>query len=413
MLLDSNGNPVENAVVEVHSKVRTGITDENGIFGITGVEVGNHELTVKNLSNEVIATDSITLTGGQTETISNKDIVGDTNNSTINMKIKLGESTNIDTINTWSYVELCTIDHDSLGCRLYESIIRIIINLNGGTLDTILKSKYNENSNVFVGYPYKDGYAFSGWTVSGTGATMENGTLKLGSTSATLTANYMALADIYTYTGNSTIIDDGNGNWRIKFLTSGTFTPSFNMEIDAFLVGGGGGGGSGAGGGGGGGYTTTNKGLSLTAYTEYSITIGSGGIKGMYDGAGSNGGTTTGFGYSALGGYAGGGWNSSSKCKGGNGGSGGGGGTGGTGGNDGNDGTVGTPGSFGIGQGLTTREFGEITGDLYGSGGNGGSSGVGSSATSNTGDGGCGGGGGSPYNGGDGGSGIVVIRPSN
>ena len=34
MLLDSNGDPIENAVIEVHSKVRTGITDENGIFGI-------------------------------------------------------------------------------------------------------------------------------------------------------------------------------------------------------------------------------------------------------------------------------------------------------------------------------------------------------------------------------------------
>lgn len=40
MLLDSNGDPIENAVIEITSKVRTGITDENGIFGIAGIEVG-------------------------------------------------------------------------------------------------------------------------------------------------------------------------------------------------------------------------------------------------------------------------------------------------------------------------------------------------------------------------------------
>ena len=54
------------------------------------------------------------------------------------------------------------------------------------------------------------------------------------------------------------ISNDGNGNWRIKFLTDGIFRVSENIDIDVFLVGGGGGGGyrSGryGGGGGGGGY---------------------------------------------------------------------------------------------------------------------------------------------------------------
>ena len=31
------------------------------------------------------------------------------------------------------------------------------------------------------------------------------------------------------------------GNWRIKFLSSGVFTPLKNMTVDTFLVGGGGG----------------------------------------------------------------------------------------------------------------------------------------------------------------------------
>lgn len=46
----------------------------------------------------------------------------------------------------------------------------------------------------------------------------------------------------YTYTGNSVYVDDGNGKWRIKFLSSGTFTPTKNVKVDIFAVDGGGGG---------------------------------------------------------------------------------------------------------------------------------------------------------------------------
>ena len=45
----------------------------------------------------------------------------------------------------------------------------------------------------------------------------------------------------FEYTGTYEYIEDGGGNWRIKFLTSGVFTPLKDMVIDAFMVGGGGG----------------------------------------------------------------------------------------------------------------------------------------------------------------------------
>ena len=426
MLLDSNGDPIENAVIEVHSKVRTGITDENGIFGIAGIEVGGHELTVKNLSNEVIATDSITLAGGQSETISNKDIVADTNSAAINMTIKLGE-TDIDTISTWNYEEICAINPNTLGCKLYESNIRVFTKLNGGTLSTTFKNKYTKNETVIVGNPYKEGYFFSGWSVNGSGASIENGILKLGASAVTLTANYIASSEMYTYTGNSTFINDGNGNFRIKFLTSGTFTPYFDMGIDAFLVGGGGGGGSAAGGGGGGGYTLTQQFITLTSGQSYPINIGNGGAGGLSNAQGTTGESSTAFSVTANGGIGGGGWYSSPACKGGNGGSGGSGGTNGSlgpaGGNDGNNGSAGGQGSYGFGQVTTTREFGLPAGTLYSSGGGGSDSGTasngagaggargqrGSDAVANTGGGG-GGGGSNGGLGGNGGSGIIVIR---
>lgn len=256
----------------------------------------------------------------------------------------------------------------------------------------------------------------------------------------------------FTYTGEYNIIDEGDKNWRIDFLTSGTFTPSTAMTIDSFLVGGGGGG-LGAwsycyGSGGGGGYVKTVKAMVLEAKKAYEIVIGAGGVAKNGYGEGSNvtagrGGTTSAFGNSAEGGY-GANYNGSHHGTGGKGGSGGGAGQGGgNGGSNGSDGVAKSGGAMGQtagkGSGSTTRPFGEDTyeplagggasgngsGDWvnYGQGGEvGGGDGGRSSSTSlyhgsagtpNTGGGGGGAVGnqsGSHGNGGDGGSGIVMIR---
>lgn len=170
--------------------------------------------------------------------------------------------------------------------------------------------------------------------------------------------------------GTYQVLDDGGGNWRIKFLSSGTFTPLKNMVIDAFLVGAGGGGGEKYCGAGGAGYTTTVRSVVLTANTAYSIVVGAAGANVTNA---SNGGTSSAFSASAAGGKRSiSGNNSTSISKGGDGGSGGGGCgsnayTREAGGTDGNDGTPSSRG--GKGQGTTTREFGEADGTLYASGG--------------------------------------------
>lgn len=253
----------------------------------------------------------------------------------------------------------------------------------------------------------------------------------------------------YTYTGSSQLIDDGDGNWRIKFLTSGTLTFKRALKnIDIFLVGGGASGVAGGyggydgeyyGPGGGGGYTKTAKNVAPSG-TSYSIVVGAGGNN-------SDGGTSSAFGYSAAGGKRGtisGIYFDSGEqghfCYGGCGGSAGGSrysvtdstsysdysnyisGMQSKGGSNGS--STANYSTYAKGQGTTTREFGEASGALYaGGGGCGGSSGgdggggaggfgsnrPGSSGTANTG----GGGGGAPYmvnSYGTGGSGIVVIR---
>lgn len=218
----------------------------------------------------------------------------------------------------------------------------------------------------------------------------------------------LAIADwkpVYSYTGTHSFIDDGNFQWRIKFLTSGTLTFSYlgnASNIDVFCVGGGQGNYYNVGGNGGGTQTTT---IAVSANTSYPIAIGAGGSGPEHGGGGH---TTFGSLVTGLGGAVGRG-------------SGGGGADGGNGGSDGGPG-----GANGTqGQGTTTREFGEASGTLYsgggggfssddwshvGAGGAGGGADCGKSAAANTG-GGAGGGNGQ-YQVFAGGSGIVVIRNS-
>ena len=232
--------------------------------------------------------------------------------------------------------------------------------------------------------------------------------------------------DSFTYTGDYLVIDEGNGDWRVKFLTSGTFTAVSDLLIDVFAVGGGGGGGFNSsnkvGSGGGGGYTKTVNSLVLNANTEYPIIIGDGGAT-VSNGSGSDGGDTSAFSVIANGGK--GGANSTSGGgsalfgKAGDGGSGGAGTSTktpyyGNGGSDGSNGG-GNTNSCGTGQGTTTREFEEPTGDLYAGGGGsfynnniiglGGDGGGGNGKINGTTN--SGGGGGGHANGG---SGIVIIR---
>jgi len=161
----------------------------------------------------------------------------------------------------------------------------------------------------------------------------------------------------FTYSGPYTLVDDGHGNWRIRFLGSGTLIFLRDTVLDVFLVGGGGGGGpEGSGSGGGGsGYTGTWT-ILANAGVSYSILVGAGA-----DRTGT-GGTTSAFVHAVAGGY---GTSSNNGASGGSGGRG----EGGVGGTDGGNGTATGGYSAGSGQGSTTREFGESSGALYAHGG--------------------------------------------
>ena len=245
---------------------------------------------------------------------------------------------------------------------------------------------------------------------------------------------------VISYTGNCEVVDDGNDNWKVRFLTSGTLNISTDLNVDTFLVGGGGAG-AGAfyvytddtwwanGAGGAGGYTKTYRNVNIKSSDTYTITVGAGGV-------GSAGGDT-----SLVGGSINHIANGGARSNGAGGSGGGGGCVGngygcslGVGGKYGNSGTggVGSNGgsgeSGGQGQGTTTCEFEQsasgsntdLTGCAtgvadYGGGGNGGGTSVGTANTGNGGDGASSNGlnwNATTRTGNDGGSGIVIIRNS-
>lgn len=205
-----------------------------------------------------------------------------------------------------------------------------------------------------------------------------------------------------------------NTNWIV---------PRGCKKVDVFLCGGGG---SGSYSGGGGGYTKTYFDVPVTPGEIISIKIGAGGEGGSMQNARNNGDFSQfkNGNYQAKGGecppYF-----TSIGQRGGSGGSGGGSYSEGINNpaNGGSDGSNGAGVNPGIGQGSTTREFGESNGTLYGGGGGGSRYGIGAdgagsgiypgsgdffgtSAKPNTG----GGGGGGTHGGANGGSGIVIVR---
>lgn len=271
------------------------------------------------------------------------------------------------------------------------------------------KTKNSGTSGVVV---FK-GLATGTWTVTitGDGKTAQKNVIITTDYSTAISFNTIPE---FTYTGDYEIVNDSDepitvsqGNWKIRFLTSGTltFTNLNGAEggIDVFLVGGGGDGGRGqnnsdtggywSGAGGGSGFTTTES-VIIKAGVDYSISVP------------SAGGDAQAFGKTALHG------NNGTSDGGGNGGSGGGkagmggGSTGGKGGVDGSDGE----GPGGTGQGTTTREFGESVGKLYATGGDGASGYTKAPANQVPNSGNGGGGGGFNTKGSAGSSGIVIAR---
>lgn len=399
---------------------------------VDGPAIGNANINASDQTRYIVTSLSDYTSKINGYTVTNSDNVGTfiDISPVNNYDLKINVPPSASTYYIWARNEAGHISKKVVNIPALE--YRISYNLNGGSGNVPSQTKIHDiNINLSSVIPTRNQYKFLGWATYPTATTPNynagsvfnlNQNITLYAvwkrTSLQITSYSCANKQVgsqyeFTYTGNCEAIDDGNGNWRIKFLTSGTFTPYSNATIDVFLVGGGGGGDGRSGGGGG--YTTTKKAISINSGTSYTITIGAGGAGGSFQirNDSTSGGSSTAFGYTAVGGKPG------TDGVGGNGGSGGAGRcdgicNGAAGGSDGSNGGTGYF-SGGSGQGTTTREFGEYSGSLYagggGSGGSGGAQNPNCNSSTSNGGGGCGAGG--DGGGGKGGTSRPAIKGTN
>lgn len=193
----------------------------------------------------------------------------------------------------------------NISCQVLFGLKRVNVTLNlaGGTLSsgsTYYTVTYTQPYGTLP-TPTKTDYEFVGWYTgeNGTGTKVTSSTIVTNTNSHTLYAKWKEACKLptFTYTGTYEIVDDSNntitnissyvGNWKIRFLSSGTLTFS-NLGcakdgIDTFIVGGGGAGAIGSnyvaqdtrgGGGGGGGAAITVSRLTVSTSTSYSIVVG-------------------------------------------------------------------------------------------------------------------------------------------
>ena len=190
-----------------------------------------------------------------------------------------------------------SLDRD-LNCIINFEPMHYTVTLdpNGGILND------NSTRDVIYGDTYgslpiasKKGYVFSGWyTEASDGTKVTETTIVTQTKNHTLYAQYKNDAIdyetisnsfmcanvskgsepyIFTYTGDCEIVDNGDKNWKVKYLTSGDLTFNVNVDTDLFVVGGGGYNG------GGGGYASTFKNIKMEAGVTKHIEIGAGGTK--------------------------------------------------------------------------------------------------------------------------------------
>ena len=112
-LLDNNNDPITNATVEIHSNVKTGITDSKGYFEIEGVEAGNHEFKVKNSSGTYIIEDTIKVIESNESNVNGKEISikkGEVGIS-LNIKTNNGKISNIEIYKEYTLYEKILADN--------------------------------------------------------------------------------------------------------------------------------------------------------------------------------------------------------------------------------------------------------------------------------------------------------------
>lgn len=92
ILVDKNGKACDDKIVEIHSFVQTGRTDENGSFQFNNVEFGQHVIYVKDDIGNILAQREFNITPGSPLALDGNEIIAE-NGSVFTVKMQLDNST--------------------------------------------------------------------------------------------------------------------------------------------------------------------------------------------------------------------------------------------------------------------------------------------------------------------------------
>lgn len=88
ILVDEDGKALVDRIVEIHSVVQTGRTDENGSFQFNSVEFGKHTIFVKDDNGNIIAQREFNITQGSPLSLKGNDVIAE-NGSIFTIKMQL------------------------------------------------------------------------------------------------------------------------------------------------------------------------------------------------------------------------------------------------------------------------------------------------------------------------------------
>lgn len=91
ILVDKNGKALADKIVEIHSEIQNGRTDENGSFQFNNVEFGKHTIFIKDESGNITAQREFNIVIGTPLALNNNEIVAE-NGSVFTLRMQLDEN---------------------------------------------------------------------------------------------------------------------------------------------------------------------------------------------------------------------------------------------------------------------------------------------------------------------------------
>jgi len=234
MVVDSGGNPIDGATVEVHSIVRTGTTNSNGEFEITGIVPGDHELYIKDTEGVTIATDNFTLVEAETENAEGSQIAASTLSGAATVQLSVSESS-INSIETYNWMTKCTSASNTLRCKaLTDNNVKndnvrstYVTTSNGINFDA--KASLTNGQGIYFNKKLEDGKnayfrgsSFCAYTnygsevYGGTNCTSAGGTWSTATRSCDLSSNRSTCTSKgFTYYDLKNNVTFAGHNWKI------------------------------------------------------------------------------------------------------------------------------------------------------------------------------------------------------